>query len=242
MENLRILIVEDEFIIASNLKMILEDLGYQPLNPVGTKKDAIEALTTQEIDLAVLDINLSGKQEGIEVAKFINEQIHIPFIFLTSNADKATIFEAKQTFPKSYLIKPFTEEDIYSAIEIALASENKNESLEIEKLNIFKDSFFVKLGAKYFRVDIADIVYFEADGKLMNIYTKSEQKFSIRTSLESLFSQLKTYNFIRIHRSYCINSNFLEIINGDFVVVNKQQIPIGRNYRDDLLINIKTIS
>jgi DNA-binding LytR/AlgR family response regulator len=242
MENLKILIVEDEFIIASNLKMLLEDLGYMPLNPVGTKREAIEMLNSQSIDLAILDINLSGKQEGIEVARFINESIHIPFIFLTSNADKATINEAKQTFPKSYLIKPFTEEDIYSAIEIALASENKNDSLEIEKLSIFKDSLFVKLGNKYYRVDIADIVYFEADGKLMHIYTKSEQKFSIRTSLESLFSQLKTYNFIRIHRSYCINSNFLEVINGDFVVVNKQQVPIGRNYRDDLLVNIKTIS
>jgi two-component system, LytTR family, response regulator LytT len=242
MENLRILIVEDEFIIASNLKMMLEDLGYSPVNPVGSKNEAIEVLTQEVVDLAILDINLSGKQEGIEVAKFINEQIQIPFIFLTSNADKATISEAKQTFPKSYLIKPFTEEDIYSAIEIALASENRVDSMEIEKLNIFKDSFFVKLGAKYFRVDIADIVYFEADGKLMHIYTKTEQKFSIRTSLESLLQQLKSFNFIRVHRSFCINPNFLEVINGDFVVVNKQQVPIGRNYRDDLLINIKTIS
>ncbi|MFY8021266.1 MAG: LytR/AlgR family response regulator transcription factor [Bacteroidia bacterium] len=242
MENLRVLIVEDEFIIASNLKMMLEDLGYQPLNPVGTKKEAMEVLSNAGVDLAILDINLSGKQEGIEVAKFINEHVHIPFIFLTSNADKATINEAKLTFPKSYLIKPFTEEDIYSAIEVALASNVKQDQSELDKLNIFKDSLFVKLGNKYFRVDINDIVYFEADGKLMHIYTKSGQKFSIRTSLEALFAQLKSYNFIRIHRSYCINSHYLEVINGDFVLVNKQQVPIGRNFRDDLLVNIKTIS
>ncbi|MBJ7428866.1 MAG: response regulator, partial [Bacteroidia bacterium] len=122
MEALKILIVEDEFIIASNLKLMLEDLGYAPYNPAGSKKEAMEALVKLEIDLVILDINLNGKHEGIEIANYIKDNLHIPFIFLTSNADKETINEAKNTLPKAYLIKPFTEEDIYSAIEMAMAS------------------------------------------------------------------------------------------------------------------------
>ncbi len=239
MNALRILIVEDEFIIASNLKMMLEDLCYLPYPPVGSKKEAIEALNTLDVDLAILDINLSGKQEGIEVAKYINENIRIPFIFLTSNSDKATINEAKYTHPKSYLIKPFAEEDIYSAIEMAIVSLVDDDN---EKLNILQDSFFIKLGNKYFKVDISDILYFEADGKLMNIYTITGQKFSIRSSLESLLVQLKSYSFIRVHRSYCINTKYLEVINGEHVTLNNQLIPIGRNFRDELLASIKTIN
>jgi len=242
MEALKILIVEDEFIIASNLKLMLEDLGYAPYNPAGSKKEAMEALVKLEIDLVILDINLNGKHEGIEIANYIKDNLHIPFIFLTSNADKETINEAKNTLPKAYLIKPFTEEDIYSAIEMAMASLLHERNNEVEKLAIFKDSIFIKLGPKYFKVDIPDIVYFEADGKMMNVYTFHNQKFSIRTSLEALLEKLKNYSFIRIHRSYCINAKYLEIINGEFVTVKDQQIPIGRNYRDDLLAIIKTMN
>ncbi len=243
MQALRILIVEDEFIIAANLKQMLEDLGYEPYVPAGSINEALEILNNYNVDLAILDINLSGKHEGIEVGKYIHENIHIPFIYLTSNADKETIDEAKQTCPRSYLIKPFAEEDIYSAIEMAVASSTINEvDKDDEKLNILQESFFIKLGAKYFKVDIKDILYFEADGKMMNIYTFQQQKFSIRCSLESLLVQLKNYNFIRVHRSFCINSKYLEVINGEFVTVNNQQIPIGRNFRDELLTRIKTIS
>jgi len=243
MQALRILIVEDEFIIAANLKQMLEDLGYEPFVPINSKNEALEFLNNNEVDLAILDINLNGKHEGIEVGKHINEHTHIPFIYLTSNSDKATIDEAKQTCPKSYLIKPFTEEDIYSAIEMAIASVKINEeNKEDEKLNILQDSFFIKLGTKYYKVDINNILYFEADGKMMNIYTLQQQKFSIRCSLESLLTQLKSYNFIRVHRSFCINSKYLEVINNEYVTVNNIQIPLGRNFRDDLLTRIKTMS
>ncbi|MBP7512400.1 MAG: response regulator, partial [Bacteroidia bacterium] len=71
MEALKILIVEDEFIIARNLQVILEDLGYEPLEPVGTKKAAIAAIDELEIDLVILDINLNGKHEGIEIGKYL---------------------------------------------------------------------------------------------------------------------------------------------------------------------------
>lgn len=243
MQALRILIVEDEFIIAANLKQMLEDLGYEPYAPAGSKIEALEFLNNYEVDLAILDINLNGKHEGIEVGKYINENTHIPFIYLTSNSDKATIDEAKHTCPRSYLIKPFTEENIYSAIEMAVANTKPNEeNKDEEKLNILQDSFFIKLGTKYFKVDINNILYFEADGKMMNIYTFQQQKFSIRCSLESLLNQLKNYNFFRVHRSFCINSKYLEVINSEFVIVNNIQIPIGRNYRDELLTRIKTIS
>lgn len=244
MQALRILVVEDEFIIATNLKLILEDLGYEPYEPVSNKKQAIQFLKDNEVDIAILDINLDGRHEGIEVGRFICENQHIPFIYLTSNADRATIDEAKQTRPNAYLIKPFTAEDIYAAIETAVAGNSPTPILqsEEEKLNILAESFFIKLGSKFFKVEINDITHFEADGKMMNLYTVKNNKFTIRTSMEGLLSQLKNYSFLRIHRSFCINTRHLDIINGEFVVVNQEQIPIGRNYRDELLGRIRTLS
>jgi two-component system response regulator LytT len=248
MNALKILIVEDEFIIATNLKMMLEDLGYEPLSPTGNEKEAIEILQTQEVDMAILDINLNGKHEGITVGKYIYEHLSIPFLYLTSNSDKGTIQEAKLTHPNSYLIKPFTSEDIYSAIEMAIAGSptkairsEPNKEAE-EQVNILANCIFVKLGNKYCKVEIADITYFEADGKLMNIYTIQNQRFSIRQSLEGLFTQLKPFNFIRVHRSFCINSKHLSAINNEYVIVNNQQIPLGRNFREELLGRIKTLS
>ena len=241
MENIKIMIVEDEFIIARNLKMMLEDLGYDPFEPVDTVKDAILLLENNQVDMAILDINLSGKHEGIEIGKYINDNIHIPFIYLTSNADKATVDEAKQTHPNAYLIKPFTSDDIYAAIETAVSTQNVLDKDE-ELLTILSDTFFIKLDRKYYKVDIKDISHFEADGKMMKIFTSKDQEFSIRCSLESLFNQLKPYNFVRVHRSFCINPLLLAEINNEYVTVNNKQLPLGRNFREDLLKRIKTLS
>ncbi len=242
MENIKILIVEDEFIIGRNLKLMLEDLGYEPFDPIDSTKDAIHLLESHDVDMAILDINLNGKHEGIEIGQYIHDNVHIPFIFLTSNADKSTIDQAKLTHPNAYLIKPFTSEDIYAAIETALNSSNNISNKEDEKLNILSDSFFIKLDRKYYKVDIQDISHFEADGKMMKIYTSKGREFLIRCSLESLFNQLKQYNFVRIHRGFCINPFHLAEINSEYVMVNNHQLPLGRNYRDDLLSRIKTLS
>lgn len=238
----KIMIVEDEFLIATNLKLTLEDLGYVPLEPAMNLSQALELLENEEPDMAILDINLSGKHEGIEIGRILFETKKIPFIYLTSNADKATINEAKHTHPNAYLIKPFTPEDIYAAIETALAPIAQSDNPEEEKLTLLADSFFIKLGSKYIKVDVRDITYFEAEGKLINIYTSQQQKFNIRSSMEGLLGQLAQYNFIRVHRSFCINANHLQVINSEYVTVSDKQIPIGRNYRDNLLGRIKTLN
>ncbi len=244
MQSLKILIVEDEFIIASNLKLMLEDLGYEPYEPASNKKEAIKLLKEQEIDIAILDINLDGKHEGIEIGKFINENFHFPFIYLTSNSDKNTIDEAKQTHPNAYLIKPFTPEDIYAAIELAILS--KGEKIKSEnndtQINLLNNSLFVKVGNKYCRVDINDIIYIVADGKLLDLHNLNGKKYSIRTSLDFIQNMLKQSGFIRIHRGFCININHLEAINGDFVFIASIQLPIGRHYKDELMDRLKILS
>ena len=117
--SVRILIVEDEPTIARNISQLLLLKGYKVVGIAFNQQEAMELITSKTIDLALLDINLGGQMEGIEIGKYLDEQLKIPFIFITSYTDEQTINAAKVTRPYGYIIKPFDEIEVYAAIEIA---------------------------------------------------------------------------------------------------------------------------
>lgn len=120
MKKKRILIVEDELVIAFDLQRQLEKLGYEVCDVAPSVVEAKVALKKHQPDIALLDIRLQGKALGTDLGKELKMEGKIPFIYLTSYYDKATVAEAKTTRPYGYLIKPFSKEDIYVAIEMAL--------------------------------------------------------------------------------------------------------------------------
>ncbi len=239
METIRIFILEDELIVGENIRLLLNEIGYNCADPVCTKKEALEVLSQQAFDIALLDINLFGENDGIKVAEFINESLKIPFIFLTSNADKQTVDSAKKTRPGAYLIKPFNKEDLYTAIEVALHNSVKSqEMLPAEshfETPILKDSFFIKVGTRYIKQQIGEITYFESDGKYIVLYTKEEKSYTIRSGIDDLLSKCKDYGFMQIHRSFCVNVNYIKEISYDHLVILNKHVPIGRLYRDEVM-------
>ncbi len=116
MNKVKVLIVEDEMVIAMNLVSILEDLGYDVLDPANSYEEAVDALKEEQPDIALLDIQLDGDKDGIDFARYINQYQEIPFIYLTSNADSRTLNQAKETSPSSYLVKPFNQDDLFTSI------------------------------------------------------------------------------------------------------------------------------
>ncbi|MCL5028896.1 MAG: response regulator [Bacteroidetes bacterium] len=116
----KILIAEDEFIIAMDIKKILEKLGYQVTSFVGKGADAISKAEIEKPDLVLMDIMLSGPISGIEAAEVIKNKFHIPVVYLTALTDDETLQKAKITEPGAYLLKPFDQRGLHSAIEIAL--------------------------------------------------------------------------------------------------------------------------
>ena len=132
-DNLRILIVEDESLIAEMIKVMVEDLSYPTPKIALTKEKALMYLEEGDIDFAILDINLRVGMEGIELAKKANE-MEIPFMFLTSYSDQKTLKEATQTKPGAYVIKPFSEEELRAGIEMSLmhAKGNSDEFITIK--------------------------------------------------------------------------------------------------------------
>lgn len=116
----RIMIVEDEWLVANDIRMSLHGLGYDVCALVSSGDAAIKSAEELRPDLVLMDIMLRGEMSGIEAAKHIYSSFAIPVIFLTALSDEETLEQASQSLPFGYLIKPFDDRDLHSAIKMAL--------------------------------------------------------------------------------------------------------------------------
>ncbi|WP_194974178.1 response regulator transcription factor [Aquiflexum lacus] len=116
----KILIIEDEAIIAEEIKYIIESLGHEVIGIIMNGDKAINLLPSINADLILLDIQIKGSVSGIELAHLIRKKYHTPFVFLTAFSDAGTLEKVKETLPYGYIVKPFDETDIKVAIELAL--------------------------------------------------------------------------------------------------------------------------
>ena len=121
----KILIVEDEPFIAENLQEMLSIFGYEDTEIANSANQAIKAIKTSRPDLCLLDVKIKGDQDGIELGGIIQEQYQLPFVYITSYSDKDTVNRAKHTRPLGFIVKPFTKDDVYAAIEVALFNKNR---------------------------------------------------------------------------------------------------------------------
>lgn len=119
----KILIVEDQFIEAHDLQLILEKAGYQVLGIARSVVQALELIEREKPDLAFVDISLKGNETGIDLAKKLNEN-HIGFIYLSANSNRAILEQAKKTQPYGFIVKPFREQDVLITLEIACYRHN----------------------------------------------------------------------------------------------------------------------
>ena len=152
MSRIRILIVEDDVIIAENIHDCLDSIDYEVSDIVYSKTAALSALRNNPPDMALLDINLQGGVEGIEIAQWINENGRIPFIFLTSYANKSIIDQVKHTRPMGYIVKPFDEKDLFTTIEIAYYNFSQNQQALTWDLEQFNQKILNPLTEKEFEI------------------------------------------------------------------------------------------
>ncbi len=129
---IKILIAEDEYIIAIDLKKTLEKLGYVITAYVTSGQDVISHARTDNPDLIIMDIMLEGEMSGIQAAEAIKQKYNIPVVYLTAFTDEKTLQKAKITEPVGYILKPFEERSLHSAIEIALYKHEMETQLKIK--------------------------------------------------------------------------------------------------------------
>lgn len=232
MSKLKVLVVEDEIIIADNICDVLEDLGYEVTEPAINYTEALVLIEQEKPDIAILDIQLSGRKTGIDIAKQIREKYNFPFIFLTSNSDKMTIDEAKEVMPPAFLVKPFTKEELYSAIEITLSNFEKKINNEKELLS--EKFLFIKIKGVYTKIIQKDILYLKSDHVYVEMVLKNNNKLIVRNSLNGIAKSLNN-NFLRIHRGYIVNFNYVTKIDISTLQIQKQELPIGKKFKQDVL-------
>ncbi len=139
MSEVKILIVEDERILALGLKKKLEKLGFEVTDAVSTGEDAIKSVKTDKPDLILMDIVLKGEMDGIEAAKLIINLHNIPIIYLTAYADDKTIERAVKTYPYGYLMKPYQERELKANIDMALHKFQHEKEIFMDFEDIYVD-------------------------------------------------------------------------------------------------------
>jgi len=122
MNRIRVLIVEDEPLIAEHIATYLDNNDFEVSAICYDWDDAAGQLNTNTPDVVLLDINLEEERDGIQLAQIINEKYHLPFLFLTAHSDRDTLQKAKAVNPGGYIVKPYNEKTIAASIEIAVSN------------------------------------------------------------------------------------------------------------------------
>lgn len=373
MQKTKILVVEDESIVAKDIQSTLIKLGYDVPATASSAAVAYEKLKEIRPDLVFLDIKLKGEEDGINIAEHIQLNYHIPVIFLTSYVDQVTLDRAKVTEPYGYIVKPFNETDLKTTVEMALFKFSRdkevkeknqrlsnalgqideaiiitdtecrvtfmntkaetmlgygvdsavgidlfqmmgieqeggvvirkedivtgmmnNEAMEYnecyvmvkrdnttvassitsspirdEKNNlignafvimekqpnmdkadrqavmentfiqhpVIQNSFFVKKGSMLVKVYLDNITWIQAMDNYVIIQTNTDQ-FVIHSTMKDIEAKLPNNKFLRVHRSYIIPIDKINVLDENTVLIGDKTIPIGKSYKDTFMARL----
>lgn len=211
--NPKILIVEDDILIAEYVMNLLQKENFNIVEMAHEKEEAIRKMQSFLPNVILMDINLSGKNSGIELAKLKNDNARV--IFLTGQYDHVLMSKALTTNPEAYLTKPVRKNDLFAAIQLA---SQKNESSFIT----------IKDGYDDVKINTDEIIFIKSDNNYIDIQLV-DKKYSIRESLSMFHKTLPPEKFIRIHKSYIVNQTKIQKKISAFVIINGIEIPYSRN-------------
>ncbi len=136
MPDAKILIVEDENIVALDLKRRLNKLSYNVIGMASSATKALVLVDEHQPDIVLMDIHIQGNTDGIDVAKTLYDQYHIPVIFLTAYSEDSTLLRAKESKPYGYLIKPYSERELHACIQVALEKSQADKNIRDTKMHL----------------------------------------------------------------------------------------------------------
>jgi len=234
MNKIKIVIVEDEIIIAKTIVLALKKLCYEVVGSVGKYKEAIEIIAQNKTDLVLLDINLGTKKDGIDLAFEIKKSFNIPIIFITANSDPGTISRAKVVNPLAFLVKPFSQTDLYTAIEIGWNNFNTIVNSDSQS----RKHIVLKVGYTFEKVVLDDVVYLKNDKHYFDIHLTLGKKIVVRYTTNEMRSLLPSNQFIKLNRSYIINIQHIVKLESKFVFMPDIKIPVTESLYKELALMI----
>ncbi len=239
----RILIVEDDMIIAANISLQLTNLGYAVTGIESRGEEAIIHAELNRPDIILMDVHLKGVLNGIETTKAIQKNADIPVIYLTANSDETTFSKARETHPEAFISKPFNKLDLQRTIALVVERRKGKESGKKEGdggLRVLADRIFVRHHGQMVKLLLKSILYLEADRNYCNIVTK-DGKYLVVSTLKAIENKLIDDQLLRVHRSYMVNLSKVDVVADAHLEIGRKVVPVSKSYKEILLSRLQTI-
>lgn len=247
---IKILIVEDEMLIGAKIALFLGELGYEVTAIIPRAEEALPHAIENAPDIALLDINLKGSMDGIELGQTLQKDYHIPIIFLTANTDDATFKRAKEAKPYAFLSKPFKKLDLQRALELTVSlladphtttgAEKAIKPDDDGALYLLNDRIFVRYKEKMVKILFDTILYVEADRNYCKVFTQTKE-YLLTMPMKTLEDKLPLTQFQRIHRSFIVNLSKIDEMDNMAIVIGKKTLPVSKSFYEEFLMRIKTV-
>ena len=222
---IRCAIVDDEEMSRKNIEQLVKRVN--DLKLVVVCKDAVEAsnvLRKENVDLVFLDVEMP-EMTGIELIKSLT---HKPEIVLVTSKENYAV-EAFEYDVADYIVKPATYDRFlkaYDRVKARLTTDNENP--------VNDDAVFVKVDSQLVKVNTRDILWVEAFGDYVNVFTETN-KYIVHSTMKGMENKLPSDSFLRVHRSYIVRVEKIKAIEETIIIIGKKLIPIGDSYRSTLM-------
>jgi DNA-binding LytR/AlgR family response regulator len=242
MEELSLLVIEDEAILAMTLCDRLEAEGYRVVGVASNGPRALDLFQRNPVDLVLCDVHIRGDYDGIETIRRMQALRPVPVIYLTAFTDGPTVERAKQTGPAAYLVKPYDLTALRIAIEVAVHNFHQPTAVpapaappEREPLIRFgADGVFLKQGHQFIKLYLPDVLILEADD-IYTTFVTTAKKHALRLPLTTVLDRLAHPALVRVHRSYAVNLHRVDGFDDQELRVDGRVVPMGRRYREGFL-------
>lgn len=250
MSRIRIIIVEDEFVIREDIRSQLELAGYEIVGAFDKAEDALPVVLEAVPEVLLIDIRLAGKMDGIQLAQTVTDSVRVPIIFITANSDAATYERAKLTRPNAFLVKPFTTANLLTSVDLALyhfSIDSTPERIDRSGASpadadpfVINRSLFIRASGKYKKIRREDILFVEAAGSYVHIQTATE-RFTLAQNLSQFQKKASLPTLVRIHRSYIVNMEQVDSFEESHVYVHNHKLPLSENHRAEFLAQLRLL-
>lgn len=234
---MNVLIVEDEVEAGDRLQQMLKSNGISVSGIARTHSEALQMISTLPVDVAVIDIFLSGIPEGVNFAETLCAvpAISRPFVFLTSSKDRVVFERAKLTRPFAFLMKPFNELELLYALEMAVARfYDKEDDLEADSAIAADKALFVKSRGVLKKIYPEEILFVQVEDRYCTLRL-AEERYVIQNSLKRVQEMLDPDVFLQTHRNFLVNRHKITgIIPGEdtILVEGGHSVPLSETYKN----------
>lgn len=226
----KILIVEDEVELANNISEILSNMDYKVAAIVDNAGSALDFLDENEVDLVLMDILIHGDLDGIDLAYKIREKFNLPIVFSTAYSGTEYLERISSDIHEGYLLKPFTLDSLKTAVFFGLKRHEEKTGKDSKgkgSLKIMDKGYLVP-------VPYTEIVYLKADGLYTKVFTKAKS-YLVRDILKGFEEKLPAEKFLRVHKSFLVNLDYIASFNAKKINLGETNVPIRRGLYRELM-------